>query len=83
MFIAFTESPQTKSRGGRHIEMGAALALGKTIFIVGPIESGAYAIPFGDGVPDYVVNRFRVAGEWDAGRVSKWVMLQACGVERR
>lgn len=83
VFIAFTEPAGTKSRGGRHIEMGAALALGKTVIVVGPVESGGYAIPFGDKVPDYVVDRFRVLRDgWDAARVAKWVTLAVTGAER-
>lgn len=68
--ICFTEKQGTLSRGGRHVEYGAALALGTPIVIVGPIETDSYAIPFGDGVPDHVVDRFRVVDRWDADRVA-------------
>lgn len=38
--VAFTEPPRTStSRGGRHVEFGYALALGKPICIVGPREN--------------------------------------------
>jgi nucleoside 2-deoxyribosyltransferase len=38
--ISFTETPRnTHSRGGRHVEFGAALALGKRCIIVGPREN--------------------------------------------
>lgn len=38
--IAFTEAPRsTSSRGGRHVELGAALAWGKQVVIVGPREN--------------------------------------------
>lgn len=36
--IAFTEEPRTPTRGGRHVELGAALATGKRIFVVGHRE---------------------------------------------
>jgi hypothetical protein len=38
--IAFTEQPHTgNSRGGRHVELGIALGVGKRIVIVGPREN--------------------------------------------
>jgi hypothetical protein len=39
--IAFTEEPSVKSRGrgGRHVELGLALAWGKRILLVGPREN--------------------------------------------
>ena len=38
--IAFTEQPRSgHSRGGRHVELGLALAKGKHVFIVGPREN--------------------------------------------
>lgn len=41
MLIAFTEEPRNggRNRGGRHVEMGIALALGKIVKIVGPREN--------------------------------------------
>jgi hypothetical protein len=33
--IAFTEPPRSNGRGGRHVELGAALALGKRVVVVG------------------------------------------------
>ena len=38
--ICFTETPRsTSSRGGRHVEFGLALGLGKNVVIVGPPEN--------------------------------------------
>ena len=40
LMIAFTEEPRAEaSRGGRHVELGLALATGKTIYLVGPREN--------------------------------------------
>lgn len=40
LFIAFTEPPRSSaSRGGRHVELGFALALEKTIIVVGHREN--------------------------------------------
>ena len=40
IFILFSESDQTANRrGGRHVEHGYALALGKPILVVGPREN--------------------------------------------
>lgn len=44
-FVAFTEEPRYGGRGGRHIEMGAALAVGKRIIVVGPRENLFYHHP--------------------------------------
>lgn len=40
ILVAFTEQPRSvASRGGRHVEFGLALALGKRMWIVGPREN--------------------------------------------
>lgn len=40
IMIAFTEAPRSgHSRGGRHVELGLAIAWEKAIFIVGPFEN--------------------------------------------
>jgi nucleoside 2-deoxyribosyltransferase len=43
VLIAFTEQPDTTihgaSRGGRHVELGMAIALHKRVVIVGPLEN--------------------------------------------
>ena len=36
--IAFTEEPRSNTRGGRHVELGYALACNKIIYLVGPLE---------------------------------------------
>lgn len=44
--IAFTEEPRTTAtRGGRHVEFGMALALGKQIIAVGYRENVFYCLP--------------------------------------
>lgn len=38
--IAFTEEPRSgNSRGGRHVELGMALAAGKQVIVIGPREN--------------------------------------------
>lgn len=37
--IAFTEEPGVSGRGGRHVELGFALALGKRVIVVGRREN--------------------------------------------
>ncbi|MCP4601697.1 MAG: hypothetical protein GY847_14480 [Proteobacteria bacterium] len=39
MFVMFTDGPDQTSYGGRHVEMGFALALRKPVLICGPIEN--------------------------------------------
>lgn len=44
--VAFTESPVSgASRGGRHVELGLALAWGKKVIIVGPRENVFCTLP--------------------------------------
>jgi hypothetical protein len=44
--INFTEQPRgTSSRGGRHVEFGAALALQKYCFVIGPRENVFHHMP--------------------------------------
>lgn len=48
VLIAFTERPRANlaSRGGRHVELGMAIALSKTIVIVGPRENVFCTLPW-------------------------------------
>jgi nucleoside 2-deoxyribosyltransferase len=40
VLVAFTEEPyKIATRGGRHVELGYALAKGKLVVIVGPVEN--------------------------------------------
>lgn len=39
VLVAFTEPPNSGGRGGRHVELGAALALGKRVIVVGHYEN--------------------------------------------
>lgn len=44
--ISFTEAPRgTNSRGGRHVEFGAALATGKRVIVVGHRENVFHCLP--------------------------------------
>jgi hypothetical protein len=44
--IAFTEKPHSKQgRGGRHVELGVALAMGQRVVIVGPREHIFHCLP--------------------------------------
>ena len=44
--ISFTEAPRSSnSRGGRHVEFGAALAMGKQCIVVGPRENVFHCLP--------------------------------------
>ena len=43
--IAFTEEPRGGGRGGRHVEFGIALALGKRLIVVGHRENLFYHHP--------------------------------------
>lgn len=44
-FVTFTELPDARAgRGGRHVEFGLALALGKRIIVVGPVENVFHAL---------------------------------------
>ena len=44
--INFTEEPRAKnSRGGRHVEFGASLAMGQKLFVVGPRENVFHCLP--------------------------------------
>ena len=47
MLIAFSEEPRAggASRGGRHVEFGMALALGKGVVVVGPRENVFHTLP--------------------------------------
>ena len=44
--VSFTEAPRsTNSRGGRHVEFGIALGLGKHVFVVGHRENVFHCLP--------------------------------------
>lgn len=56
-FVAFTEPQGTRSRGGRHVEWGAALCMVKAMkdglcIVVGPVESQFYALA-SHVIPDF------------------------------
>jgi hypothetical protein len=44
--ISFTEAPRSSnSRGGRHVEFGAAMAAGKVCVVIGPRENVFHCLP--------------------------------------
>lgn len=46
VFMLFSSDPKVPTvRGGRHVEMGIALALGKAIWVIGPKENVFHYIP--------------------------------------
>lgn len=52
--ISFTETPRSSnSRGGRHVEFGAALATGKVCVVVGPRENVFHCLPGVEWFPDW------------------------------
>lgn len=64
--IAFTEPPRTgATRGGRHVELGMALALRKEVIVVGPRENVFCYLPMVEWFPDWptVVARLLVRRE--------------------
>lgn len=44
-FVAFTEPPNAGGRGGRHVEFGMAVALGKRLIVVGHYENIFHHLP--------------------------------------
>lgn len=54
LVVCFTELPRASaSRGGRHVEVGYALALSKMLVLVGPRENVFYCLPRFVAVPDW------------------------------
>ena len=54
MIVSFTEAPRSNnSRGGRHVEFGMALALGKKMVVVGPRENVFHTLPAVRQFPDW------------------------------
>lgn len=46
LVVSFTEPPRsTNSRGGRHVEFGIALGLGRTNIVIGPRENVFHCLP--------------------------------------
>lgn len=43
--ISLMEEPRSNSRGGRHVEFGIALGLGKLLTIIGPRETVFHHLP--------------------------------------
>lgn len=54
LVISFTEAPRSSSsRGGRHVEFGAALADGKQCVVIGPRENVFHCLPQVGWIPDW------------------------------
>lgn len=52
--ISFTEEPHSNnSRGGRHVEFGMAVALGKRVIVIGPRENVFHCLPHVEVYPDF------------------------------
>jgi nucleoside 2-deoxyribosyltransferase len=43
--ISLTEQPRSNGRGGRHVEFGVGLALGKVLTVIGPRETVFHHLP--------------------------------------
>lgn len=56
VFIGFTESPRSQTRGGRHVEFGIAVALKKKLIMVGPRENIFHSLPEVIMLPETVNN---------------------------
>lgn len=71
LLIAFTEKPRANlaSRGGRHVELGLALAWDKAVFLVGPRENVFCTLP---GIEVYPT--------WDALRADEAIAASLLGV---
>ena len=52
--VGFSEPLRSGSRGGRHVELGMALALGKSIVVVGGHEHVFHVLPHIVHVPDLI-----------------------------
>jgi hypothetical protein len=42
--VSFTEEPGAQTLGGRHVELGVAIAMDKTVFVIGPVENLFYLL---------------------------------------
>ncbi len=43
--VSLMEEPRSNSRGGRHVEFGIAVGLGKILYIIGPRETVFHHLP--------------------------------------
>lgn len=43
--VSLMEEPRNNSRGGRHVEFGVGLALGKALYCIGPRETVFHHLP--------------------------------------
>jgi nucleoside 2-deoxyribosyltransferase len=50
--ISFSSGDGSSSTGGRHVELGMALALGKRVILVGPRENVFHTLPIIEWYPD-------------------------------
>jgi hypothetical protein len=61
--IAFSEQPRNGNtgRGGRHVELGLALAMGKRIILIGPRENVFHCLPQVEHWADWAAFRFNLS----------------------
>ena len=66
--VSFTEPPRSSnSRGGRHVEFGAALAAGKRCIVIGPRENVFHCLPRVEVYPAWEDFHSRLASGGFAG----------------
>lgn len=66
--ISFTEEPRkTNTRGGRHVEFGGALALGKRCIVIGWRENVFHHMPQVQFFPSWSAASLRLAGQLEEG----------------
>lgn len=64
LLVAFTEEPRSgNSRGGRHVELGIALALRKRVIVVGPRENVFCWLPQVERFADWHAAFVALSGE--------------------
>jgi hypothetical protein len=69
MVISFTEEPGKaggRNRGGRHVEFGAALAMGKRCIVIGYRENVFHEVPEVEFYPSAVESLWQLAMENEA-----------------
>lgn len=68
ILIHFNPMGNGKGRGGRHVELGAAVAMGKLVFHVGPAENVFHFLPGVNLAPDFSTLLTLMLRPYRAGR---------------
>jgi hypothetical protein len=68
--VCFTEPPETAGNGGRHVELGMALALGRQVIVVGRREHIFHHLPEVEVVGNWPEAMRQLAQSLDAAPVS-------------